>query len=537
MSSYEYFHDAPMPGSFSNGTEPLYEQRTTLYEHEIVLPSSFTRVEGASSMRRFYSPQNVHYGRIPNQKQSRSVHSPNVYYPLPSNNAVAMKRDRGVFKPAIDPDTADAAAALVALPKSLGSKKSCNLRSEKSAFCQVTGNDAHCPPSAISPQSVATNQFPAPSCFQRLRPTVSSDCSTGSDSSTEETSSLSNKNENNARDEGEAAEPQTSRQVGEWFSGCTLLALPEDDDVLSPLHCFMRKYCVEAFSAEAEDVALPRYGRGYGCKIQVGQVGIRCLHCRWRKPQIRAERAVCYPSSIKNIYHSMETWQRRHSIVCEDIPGWVKKRLTELMKLSRSFAGGRRQYWTDAGMKLGLVDTKHGVRFSIPPSDRTTNYQRPLSCASPQTPPKRALLAEEDRHLVTKYLFLLMEQMQLCHFTEEDRTGGRSKVKDNTKVGFPGLECKHCRGKAGFGRYFPNSLDNLALANSDRNIYNHMIKCRRCPQEVKSALRRSHRGRCIEEGSKNRRGSRRKFFDRIWNRLHGETLLCSLVKDDENERP
>lgn len=60
-----------------------------------------------------------------------------------------------------------------------------------------------------------------------------------------------------------------------WFHGVVSLHLPEDDDVLSPLHCFMRRYCVEAFSATPEDVATPRYGKSHGFKVEVGQVGIR----------------------------------------------------------------------------------------------------------------------------------------------------------------------------------------------------------------------------------------------------------------------
>ena len=32
---------------------------------------------------------------------------------------------------------------------------------------------------------------------------------------------------------------------------------------------------VEAFSASAEDVATPRYGKSHGFKVEVGQVGLR----------------------------------------------------------------------------------------------------------------------------------------------------------------------------------------------------------------------------------------------------------------------
>lgn len=133
-----------------------------------------------------------------------------------------------------------------------------------------------------------------------------------------------------------------------WEGGAISLHTPEDDDVLSPLHCFMRRYCVEAFSATEEDVATPRYGKSHSFKVTVGQVGIRCLHCKHLPIDKRAERAVCYPSSLKNIYHSIETWQRRHSSACKQITPWVRKSITGLMLKSRTRAGGRRQYWEDS---------------------------------------------------------------------------------------------------------------------------------------------------------------------------------------------
>ena len=139
-----------------------------------------------------------------------------------------------------------------------------------------------------------------------------------------------------------------------WVAGSVSLHTPEDDDVLSPLHCFMRRYCVEAFSATPEDVATPRYGKSHGFKVEVGQVGIRCLHCRDLTASNRAERAVCYPSSLRNIYHSIETWQRRHSLVCKRIDPWVRKSILELMESSKSRAGGRRQYWEDSARYVTL---------------------------------------------------------------------------------------------------------------------------------------------------------------------------------------
>lgn len=305
-----------------------------------------------------------------------------------------------------------------------------------------------------------------------------------------------------------------------FFTGSTSLAMPDDEDSLSPLHCFLRKYCVEAFSATEEDVALPRFGRVLGGNISVGQVGIRCVHCKDKPLPERAERAVCYPSSIGTIYHAIDTWQRRHSIVCRDIPPWVKQEMAKLMKNSRSNAGGRRQYWTDAAAKLGMYDTPNGVRFGKDPNidldfSSDSDEEDEASLAANET--VQRLTFPEDKELVSNYLFLLMDQMKPCQFSEEDRTGGRSKVKQHP-IGYPGLQCRHCSGKAGLGRYFPSSFENL-ISNSDRNIFNHMLKCRRCPEDTKAALRAFHKCHIVE-GSKNKRGSRKVFFSRIWYRMH-----------------
>lgn len=325
-----------------------------------------------------------------------------------------------------------------------------------------------------------------------------------------------------------------------YYTGSTSLSLPTDEDSLSPLHCFMRKYCVEAFTANPADVALPKYGRATGRRVTVGQIGIRCLHCQHRT--LRQERAVCFPSSLKNIYHSIETWQRRHSLVCQDIPMWIKQELTLLMEHSRSGAGGRRQYWEESAKRLGMVDTENGLRFICPPGEVLEKREQheeqqqqevvTLSTTTTTTTQERfPLVTEADRSMVTDYLFVLLEQMESCYFAEQDRTGGRSKIKD-CPVGYPGLQCKHCGGKAGFGRYFPTSLRALTSANSDRNIYNHIMKCRRCPQTVRDRLfqlQRLHN----EQHCKNRRGWRKQFFGKMWRQLHASTNTASMHVDSD----
>ena len=345
-----------------------------------------------------------------------------------------------------------------------------------------------------------------------------------------------------------------------YYEGSVSLRLKEDEFSLSPLHCFMRQYCVEAFTASADEVTTPRYGKSHGRSISIGQVGIQCVYCKHRPYWLRQERAVCFPSTLKNIYHSIETWQRRHSIVCNDIPLWAKDKMAKLMGKSRSGAGGRRQYWEESAGQLGMVDTPTGIRFIFPPGTAVTSMNatnnenssvdgtastvssdEEMTKMSMNTPTVTAsnsmvgvemsssmltdttciggkpVVQEEDRQLVTDFLFTLLNQMETCYFSEQDRIGGRSKVKD-CPTGYPGLQCKHCGGKAGFGRYYPVSIQALTSANSDRNIYNHVEKCRRCPSHIREQLEQHLNDQIV---TKNRRGNRKEFFQRIWERMHG----------------
>ena len=199
--------------------------------------------------------------------------------------------------------------------------------------------------------------------------------------------------------------------------------------------------------------------------------------------------------------------------------------MLKLMESSKTRAGGRRKYWEDSAKRLGMEDTKQGVRFMRPPGDLGPVPEAPTAGEAPQSNRKggKPIVREDDKDLVTDYLYLLMDQMQTCHFTEEDRSGGRNKIKD-ISLDFPGYECKHCHGRAGFGRYFPSSVSALSLANSDRNVFNHLQKCRRCPLQIKKELI------CLSKAqtqSKNRRGLRKLFFNRIWDRMH-----CQEIKSD-----
>jgi hypothetical protein len=218
--------------------------------------------------------------------------------------------------------------------------------------------------------------------------------------------------------------------------------------------------------------------------------------------------------------------------------------------------GGRKQYWIDSAKRIGLVDTSFGIHYGrdpkepLPPlvsegggglSRRSTSemeenhdeldmenaneWERSMSygddpldgCENGSNVlddvAAYPLVTPEEKHLVTDYLYLALEQMQPCKLQDADRVG----CYKGRRTGFPGLACKHCIGRkssfhsllsfyhpmkffifsvssnkyileAGCGRYFPASEASLSQTTTSQTIVNHVRNCRRCPLEVREQL-------------------------------------------------
>jgi hypothetical protein len=343
------------------------------------------------------------------------------------------------------------------------------------------------------------------------------------------------------------------------------LAMPSDKDWLTPLHCFVRLHCVEVFTATKGDVATPSKGKRKA--IQVGQVGIRCPHCSGTTVQKSRERgSVYYPTSISSIYNATMNLLQRHLHNCPAVPDEIMRRY-ETLKADDARSGTSKRYWIESALSLGLVDTPQGIRHSALPhpplptltrqqettgqdvarrasdeyfgnssnlvkrdsndegqtgNDGTDNdgntvdansiHQANASDATCTIP----LVLETDKPYATDFSYQLMDQMQPCVFTEADRLGKRKGLPP----GFPGLACRHCFGGYGSGRFFPSTIKTLSDTSKTLNVlHNHMMRCRKCPSDVKESLEKlrvSH----DEERSKMKFGSQKAFFGRIWERLH-----------------
>lgn len=137
------------------------------------------------------------------------------------------------------------------------------------------------------------------------------------------------------------------------------LALPTDGQSLSDRQCYVRTHFVELFVATEADVSA-RHSRG-AQKLHLNQVGLRCAYCAKLKPRDRAERAVCYPSSINRIYQTVADMQRFHFEACSAIPPKVLRIYKSLKTTRPRGVGSPQSYWDKSARELGLVDSDCGI--------------------------------------------------------------------------------------------------------------------------------------------------------------------------------
>ena len=346
--------------------------------------------------------------------------------------------------------------------------------------------------------------------------------------------------------------PVAAADSDTWYSGSMSLAMGESDsEWLSELNCYIRRHCVEAFSA-TEDDASRSSKRG---RVAIHQVGIRCRFCAGHKEEGTGIAAVSFPTSIGGIYESVKRWQRVHVDVCEFIPQEVRSKI-ESLSTSNVWVPTTRQYWSDSARAMGLVNTTEGIRFGVDPDEITSkiakdvvlklpsllHQQRGMGPSSnesiggkmaglalaamgassasdamenePSSAASSYVVFPEDMDMIPTYVYFLMRQVEPCQFTEADRFVARSKGP----VGYPGFQCRHCQGHAGLGKYFPVSAKSLSTNSTSQNIHAHILKCRKTPSAVKDRLLQLK----IEKGRSPRLepGWRKIFFDKVWARLH-----------------
>ncbi|KAL7493076.1 hypothetical protein ACHAWT_002196 [Skeletonema menzelii] len=338
----------------------------------------------------------------------------------------------------------------------------------------------------------------------------------------------------------------------------TTLSISSDEKFLDPVHNFLRSACIEVFVASDRN-------QGRRAKHhRLGQVGLRCRHCKHVDGTQRAKQAVSYPSKSTYIFESVRNFQRTHFEACVYIPDELKTRYKKLdlhnhRKIQQKYI---KAYYAEAGCEIGLVDTPHGIIFGAPPNlsgkpskkllaimkmaenpaasahleelifpkvDRQFENLKFSHLCSESTRQVIAFLRQQksvfvypsDFPTISDFRFVLFHQFVPCRppSTALNRRKNRPEKLDTLS----GLCCRYCaRAHPGErfhrGMYFPLGLESLRDSSFSKNLTTHVLTCQHAPFEIKKALEELQR-LAAEIGATTKRGSKQMFLEKLWERM------------------
>jgi hypothetical protein len=147
----------------------------------------------------------------------------------------------------------------------------------------------------------------------------------------------------------------------------TLLVMPSDLVELSS-HQTLLRYQIEVFRASEEDVAT--HTRGRNKKVERGQIGIRCRHCKVLPVSERLRGSIYFPSTIEGFYQAAQNMNSTHLQTgeCQMMGELLRQEFVNLVSSrGSSSSGAGRSYWVQQARNLGLENTKDGIRFHNDP--------------------------------------------------------------------------------------------------------------------------------------------------------------------------
>lgn len=296
---------------------------------------------------------------------------------------------------------------------------------------------------------------------------------------------------------------------------CVPLATDEDENWLSEFLCFIRSELVEVFRASNDDVA----SRINSKKVVFGQVGIRCRYCAHMAHGERTSRSSSFPSSIDRIYQSLTMMIRDHFVRCPGLPDALKNRFLELKSRTTQGATDSKRYWIESAKRLGMVDTT-GQGIVVTEATQAAAVAalaaipgRNSADAMDKKRPQIMIVTNDDKPLVSEFIYFLMTHVEKVYLTESERVGNRKSME----LGMPGFGCKHCcaSDRKGLCRFFP--ARRRTLPSKIKDLSDHLRRCTMCPIEVKEKLVDFKRKKLDMEPTEE---TNKHFFDRVWARLH-----------------
>ena len=340
----------------------------------------------------------------------------------------------------------------------------------------------------------------------------------------------------------------------------TRLSIPSDRKFLDPVHNFLRSSCLEVFTADEIN-----HNPGRGAKPhQIGQMGLRCIHCKHVHRSKRAKQAVSYPSKTDNIFESVRNFQRTHLLACAYVPEEKKEIYQKLVEKVEKKTPLKyvKAYYAEAACEIGLVDTPRGLIFGAPPNlsgepseklvaimtvaqdpiasshleelifpkvdERLENLKFSHICSETTRKviencrkEKTAFVHPSDFPTLADIRYVLYHQFLPCR--PPVTALSRRKSKPEKWDTLSGLCCRYCsrahRGENYHkGMYFPLDLDALHDSSFSHNLTVHIRTCPNAPPEIKGALEELEM-LAAEHGVMTKRGSKKKFMKKLWERM------------------
>ena len=144
-----------------------------------------------------------------------------------------------------------------------------------------------------------------------------------------------------------------------------LIYTVKDEASLSGYQCNMRQH-MEYFSATADDTVTK--GQGRIRPVQLGQVGVRCRHCRHLPQLARTKGAVYFPTRLSNIYQAGQNMACLHLLDnCPNIGENLRAALRAAAVAPKSKAGGGRKYWAASAQTFGIVEDEESLGLFFMP--------------------------------------------------------------------------------------------------------------------------------------------------------------------------
>lgn len=174
------------------------------------------------------------------------------------------------------------------------------------------------------------------------------------------------------------------------------MSIFDDETSLSSYQCLARKQ-IELFEAKVIDVE--RGAQGRNKPIVLGQVGVRCLHCKKLALKQRARASTYYPAKLNGLYQSAQNIINGHLCGedCCEFPADVKKELLRL-QIQKSQPGGGKKYWAEMATKQDIFEDEHGLRFRMlepSPHSRSKDGKSSSLALAPTTAPSEESVDEK----------------------------------------------------------------------------------------------------------------------------------------------